>query len=176
MFCGRCGTNNLDGAQFCQSCGAAMPAATAAAPAAQTGDIRSLPTSEFGGFWMRFIAVIIDTVIVGVIGGIVGAMANVANASDAASGAGLLATAIYDVGAPVLWGAHIGKLVFGYRLVTADGQRLTVGTSFLRYLCTYLSAAVLLIGYITAAFDSRKQAWHDKIAGTYVVRAQHAQK
>jgi len=176
MFCGRCGTNNPDVAQFCQSCGASLPAAGVAAAPAPSGDIRSLPTTAFGGFWMRFIAVIIDTVILGGIGGIAGAIVAFTGSDDAASGAGVLATVVYDVGAPVLWGAHVGKLVFGYRLVTADGKRLTVGTAFLRYLCTYLSAIVFLIGYITAAFDSRKQAWHDKIAGTYVVRAQHAQK
>lgn len=38
----------------------------------------------------------------------------------------------------LIWGAHIGKRVFGYRIVTADGKRLGWGTALLRYLCTYI--------------------------------------
>ena len=42
------------------------------------------------------------------------------------------------------------------------GLRETIGKA--------VSGIFVYLGYITAAFDSRKQAWHDKIAGTFVVR------
>lgn len=191
MFCGRCGQENPDDARFCKACGNQMPSLQAAgittpltpgpalataAPNAQPAlNIAALPTSEFGGFWMRFVAWILDLLIVSILGAVLGGVLNLARSEPGpAGGAGLLVAAGYQVAAPVLFGAHIGKLVFGYRLVTADGSRLTWGTSLLRYLCSYLSTLAVFIGYIVAGFDSRKQTWHDKIAGTYVVRAVHA--
>jgi uncharacterized RDD family membrane protein YckC len=40
-----------------------------------------------------------------------------------------------------------------------------------RYLSYYLSSIVLLLGFIWVGFDPRKQGWHDKLAGTLVVRS-----
>ena len=191
MFCGQCGQENPNEARFCQNCGRPLPAADVvngsppvpaapavpshptAMPAAAGEDIRTLPGSEFGGFWMRFVARIIDWLIMGIVGGIAGGIVHSAG-GGAGDGASFLVSAAYEIGAPVVWGAHVGKLVFGYRLVTADGRRLTLATAVLRYFATYLSFLAPFLGFITAAFDSRKQGWHDKIAGTYVVRAQHA--
>jgi uncharacterized RDD family membrane protein YckC len=187
MFCGQCGTQNADTSRFCQQCGSPLPlAATVGVPGfappvavAARGAIPDLPTSEFGGFWMRFFARWVDSFITVVlafaIGAIVGLMSggSAENRFTAGWSAGMLVSLVYEVAAPVLWGAHVGKLVFGYRIVTADGRRLNAGTSFLRYLCTYLSSIALFIGYLVAAFDAHKQTWHDKIAGTYVVRAKH---
>lgn len=193
MFCGQCGQENPNEARFCQNCGRPLPAADvlaggppmppaptaapmAAAPLATplaADEIRALPASEFGGFWMRFAAQIIDWLIMGIVGGIAGGIVHSAG-GGAGDGVSFLVSAAYEIAAPVVWGAHVGKLVFGYRLVTADGRRLTLATAVLRYFATYLSFLALFLGFITAAFDSRKQGWHDKIAGTYVVRAQHA--
>ena len=57
------------------------------------------------------------------------------------------------------------------RVVDATtGNTLTVGQSIVRYLAYFIASLPLFIGYIWVAFDPRKQGWHDKLAGTVVVR------
>lgn len=65
-----------------------------------------------------------------------------------------------------------GKMLLSLRVVDATtGNTLSVGQSLGRYLGYYVSTIPLLIGLIWVAFDSKKQGWHDKLAGTVVVRA-----
>jgi uncharacterized RDD family membrane protein YckC len=54
-----------------------------------------------------------------------------------------------------------------------DGSRISFARGCLRYLGTLVSIYVLYIGLIWAAFDARKQGWHDKIAGTVAIRRVH---
>ena len=69
-------------------------------------------------------------------------------------------------------GATVGKKVFGMRVVTADGQKIGFGRSLLRHTVGYfVSGIVFGLGFIWIGFDPHKQGWHDKIAGTYVVRS-----
>jgi uncharacterized RDD family membrane protein YckC len=56
-------------------------------------------------------------------------------------------------------------------VVDADGNRPSVGAALIRTLVAYLSGAVLLLGYLWALWDPRKQTWHDKVAGTFAVKA-----
>lgn len=64
-----------------------------------------------------------------------------------------------------------GKMVMGLRIVDAQtGGTCTTGQLVTRYLGYYVSMMVLMLGFIWVAFDSRKQGWHDKMAGTLVVR------
>lgn len=65
--------------------------------------------------------------------------------------------------------ATIGKMVFGLKVIDQDGKRLNLSKALIRYLSKFVSAIILLIGFIMAGFDSKKQALHDKIAGTFVV-------
>jgi uncharacterized RDD family membrane protein YckC len=51
-----------------------------------------------------------------------------------------------------------------------DGTKPGFGRSFLRYVGYWVAWITLFIGFIWVAFDGRKQGWHDKIAGTLVVR------
>jgi uncharacterized RDD family membrane protein YckC len=62
-----------------------------------------------------------------------------------------------------------GKRVVGIRIVTADGGVPGVGRGFQRAAGAVLSDFVLWLGYLWALWDGRRQTWHDKIAGTYVV-------
>ena len=56
--------------------------------------------------------------------------------------------------------------------ITAHGHaELTLMDAFIRYLGFLLSVICVFIGVIWVAFDANKQGWHDKIAGTYVVKA-----
>ena len=65
-----------------------------------------------------------------------------------------------------------GKMMLSLRVVDATtGGTLSVGQSIGRYFAYYVSMIPLFIGIIWVAFDSRKQGWHDKLAGTVVVRS-----
>lgn len=65
-----------------------------------------------------------------------------------------------------------GKSALSLRVLDADtGERLSLGQAVGRYLGYFASIIPLCIGLIWVAFDSRKQGWHDKLAGTVVVRA-----
>lgn len=77
----------------------------------------------------------------------------------------------------VLWswrGGTLGQLALGIQVRReSDGRRISLGTAILRYIGYVISTWVLYIGLIWAAFDRRKQGWHDKIAGTLVIRRVH---
>ncbi|HSZ72372.1 MAG TPA: RDD family protein [Cytophagaceae bacterium] len=66
--------------------------------------------------------------------------------------------------------ATLGKQAMGIKVVTLKGERLTPINAAGRFFASYLSAIILFIGYLMVAFDSKKQALHDKLVGTYVVR------
>jgi uncharacterized RDD family membrane protein YckC len=67
-------------------------------------------------------------------------------------------------------GATIGKSLAGIRVVKADGSKLTGMDVFLRYIGYYINN-VFFLGWVWAIFNKNSQGWHDKIAGTVVVRA-----
>lgn len=65
-----------------------------------------------------------------------------------------------------------GKIAIGARIVDAGtGAPPSTGQLVGRYFAYYLSTIPLLLGFVWVAFDARKQGWHDKLAGTVVVRS-----
>ena len=73
----------------------------------------------------------------------------------------------------IMWklrGATIGGIVFDLHVVRMDGREIDWQTAIVRALSCFLSLAVAGLGFIWIVFDRDKQAWHDKIAGTTVVR------
>lgn len=68
-------------------------------------------------------------------------------------------------------GATPGKKILGMKLVKADGKPVNFATILVRFLFSYVSAFCFLLGYIWTIFDAKKQTWHDKVAGTYVVHS-----
>ncbi len=62
-----------------------------------------------------------------------------------------------------------GKMALGIKVIGTDGSRMTWGKSILRFVGYIVSAIALYIGFIWLSFDKKRQGWHDKIAGTYVV-------
>jgi uncharacterized RDD family membrane protein YckC len=149
------------------------------------------PQATYGGFWIRFVAIFLDgliisipliilAVIVGVATGVaVGVSGNLNNqtASPAISGATVLIDLIafvITVGYFVyFWGQGqtLGMRLFRLRVVDATtGAPIGYGRAALRYLGYIVSVLVCYIGLIWAAFDSRKQGWHDKIANTVVLQ------
>lgn len=64
-----------------------------------------------------------------------------------------------------------GKILFSLKVLDEKtGQPITLTQSVIRYLGYFASTIVLLLGFIWVAFDRKKQGWHDKMAGTVVVR------
>ena len=69
-----------------------------------------------------------------------------------------------------LRGSTVGGIVLDLQVVRLDGREIDWPTAIVRALGCFLSLAVAGLGFFWIAFDEEKQAWHDKIAGTVVVR------
>jgi len=132
----------------------------------------NVATAAKAGFWIRFVAIFIDGIIVGIVTTVIGAILNL-NANGR-SGLQILLGLVYYV---YFWsnsgpwpGQTLGSKLFNIRVIRTDGSDLSLSQALIRYVGFVLSGIVLLIGFIWAAFDANKQGWHDKIAGTYVVK------
>ena len=136
----------------------------AAAPAAVTG--------AKAGFWIRVVAFIIDSIIVGVINAIIAAILN--SSTTGRSGIQTLLGIIYFTyfwSSSSPWpGQTVGDKLLSLRVIRTDGSDLTIVQALIRYVGLFISFIVIFIGVIWVAFDPNKQGWHDKIAGTYVVK------
>jgi uncharacterized RDD family membrane protein YckC len=64
--------------------------------------------------------------------------------------------------------ATLGKMAVGIKVGDEQGQRISGLNAVGRWFAKIISYLILFIGFIMAAFDSRKQALHDKIASTVV--------
>jgi len=124
------------------------------------------------GFWIRAGAVLIDVVLVMVaevtFGFLVWAVADDRLAAAASRAFRFLASPCYFVFLHWARGQTLGKMAFRVRVVMLNGAPLPFGLSVLRHLGSWLSAAILGIGYLLAAFRADKRALHDLIAGTRV--------
>ena len=68
-------------------------------------------------------------------------------------------------------GTTIGGIVVGIKIVRADGRPIDFAVALVRALGSIFSAMALFLGFFWAGWDRDKQSWHDKIAGTIVVKA-----
>jgi uncharacterized RDD family membrane protein YckC len=74
----------------------------------------------------------------------------------------------------VMWklkASTIGGIICGLQVVRLDGRPIDWPTAIVRALGCFLSLAIAGLGFLWIAIDSERQSWHDKIAGTVVVRA-----
>jgi uncharacterized RDD family membrane protein YckC len=120
---------------------------------------------RYAGFWIRFLAYIIDGVI---LLGINLILLLVAAATG--SWLGTVIGVIYYIGFWAWQGQTPGKMVVGIKVIQVDGSPIGFGRAVLRYIGYWVSAIIILIGFIMIGFDDRKQGLHDKIAGTLVVK------
>jgi uncharacterized RDD family membrane protein YckC len=81
----------------------------------------------------------------------------------------ILGPAAYFIGFWATSGRTPGYQAAGLQLVRADGSRPGLSTAVMRYIGTILSWSFFCLGYFWMLWDSRRQTWHDKIAGTQVV-------
>ena len=133
---------------------------------------------EYGGFWRRWIAAVIDFLLYAVLITPVAAMIFGLSLFDygiISAPLGILAyTLLPGMLVIAFWlGAQAtpGKMLMGLMIVDArTGEAPDFINFLLRYLGYYISGFFLCLGYIWAGFDPRKRAWHDMIAGTVVVK------
>jgi uncharacterized RDD family membrane protein YckC len=124
-------------------------------------------TTAKAGFWIRFVAFLIDIILLAIVGGIIQAIFGITAAGYINFVIGL-AYFIYFWSA-MGGGQTLGMRAMKVRVVKTDGSELTLVGALLRYIGVVISVIPVFIGLIWAAFDANKQGWHDKIAGTYVV-------
>jgi uncharacterized RDD family membrane protein YckC len=147
------------------------------------------PQFEYVGFWPRFAAFVINSILIVVLVGpllalVLGAPPSfdpLAVSPEAAaellrrSGIETLVLLVLYV---LLWTrlkAEPGKLVIKAEVVDAKtGAPPTALQATVRFLGYFVSTIPLCIGHLWVAFDKRKQGWHDKLAGTVVVKKKPA--
>lgn len=143
-----------------------------------------VPAFPYAGFWIRALAAFIDLLLLeGVSAGI-----HLATGSSLREyfsfessewtdrhwillGTELALDTAYETLLVANFGGTVGKLICRIRVVTADGQRLSLARSFGRALALWVSLLPCGLGYVMAAFDSQKRALHDRICGTRVIWA-----
>lgn len=155
--------------------------------------------TNYAGFWMRFVAIIIDGIIIGVAQSFVlvpllaavgfgfASNADSMDFSDPDQAAGIVASIAALMGGywilamviQVLYftfmessklQATVGKLALGIKVTDLQGNKLDFTKALIRNLSRIISNFTLLIGYIIAGFTEKKQALHDMIASTLVVK------
>ncbi len=207
MFCSKCGASLVEGTAFCGSCGtptgqvayAGAPSAAVVSPHANVGAINYATNVTYAGFWLRLVAFLIDSVILGVatfavfipVFLMMGGVAMIEslprhNPDQMAPGAiaaliGLImALAAAAMVVHWLYFAYLesgekqatwGKQAMSIYVTDLSGVRVTFGRASGRFFAKIVTQLIpLWIGYIMAGFTERKQALHDMIAGCLVLR------
>ena len=149
---------------------------------------QSFQTPVYSGFWLRFAAYLIDTIIVSlvfvpvsfVLGMILAASSD--GGGDEAT-AGLIQAANMGINLVTIfatwlyssllesssWQGTVGKKLIGWRVTDLHGNRISFGKATGRHFGKMLSSLICLVGFIMAAFTEKRQALHDQLAGTLVL-------
>ncbi|MFT3831452.1 MAG: RDD family protein [Opitutaceae bacterium] len=143
----------------------------------------------YAGFWIRFVARIIDGLAVGFVNMLIvfpmaflfgmytasnrGTTPNLALVIGFQVVTNLLSFAMaigYELWMIRKYDATLGKMALGLKLLRADGAKLGKGRIVGRYFAHFVSGITLLIGYMMAGWDDEKRALHDRICDTRVIR------
>ena len=143
----------------------AMAAATVAPPALH--EFLSYPKASF---WERMGAAFLDIVVVGLITGIAHGPLGFLLAFVTGPPVFFIVALAYFAGMWAWKGTTIGGIVLKLQVVRCDGQPMSFITALVRGLAAAFSVIVLFLGFLWIAWYHDKQGWHDKIAGTIVVR------
>ncbi|MFI5126718.1 MAG: RDD family protein [Candidatus Acidiferrales bacterium] len=202
MFCSNCGTANVDGATFCTQCGkplivAASPASTSAYSAPSVAGAAYAPQLFYAGFWLRFVAYLIDSVILGIVCMILivvvvfasGIAAMIRNMPENPTpdmffrGAFVLAIlSLIAITTVITWLYYawmesspsqgtLGKMAMGLIVTDMQYRPVSFARASGRFFAKFITGLIpLCIGYIMAGFTAKKQALHDMIASCLVLR------
>lgn len=166
MFCEKCGNKLPEAAKFCNKCG--NPANT---QVNNIDDDHNKPkaTEEFAGFWIRLGAFIIDFAVSLLVGIVIGNFLSL-NAEDSFSW-GVLIFPVYIIIALTMYSTTFGKNIYGLKIVNEkEHGNINVGKAIGRTISYILSSFIIYMGFWTIGIDSKKQGWHDKLAGTLVIK------
>ena len=207
MYCSKCGAVLAGDAVFCQSCGTQVARAAAVlgptvgtvSPHAGVGAIAYASNVTFAGFWLRFVAYLLDSVIIGfavmvlfvpfffLMGGVAMLETLPRGRGERVDPAQFMAflgltLTLVALGSVAKWlyfaylesgekQATWGKQALGLYVTDLTGQRITFGRATGRFFAKFVTGLIPLgIGFIMAGFTERRQALHDMIASTLVLR------
>jgi len=192
MFCSKCGATVADGVAVCPACG--RPTGVASPSVGYTANATAVRAATYAGFWLRFVAFIIDAIIIAVatlpvriaLGAMFGIRMGVFRSrmdSPEVVVGSLLPLFFLSVTINIVvnwlyfafcesssWQATLGKKALGLEVTDMEGHRISFGRASGRFFGKIISGATLLIGYIIAGFTEKKQALHDLLAGTLVIK------
>ncbi len=156
-----------------------------ALPASAASIINDLGKIPKAGFWIRVVAALVDSLVVTMLQFILVflLLATLGLTDQFTSGdtkevvailAGVFSTligVIYYVFFTGYCGQTPGKMALRIKVLRTNGEEIGFRRALLREVVgKFISAIVLGIGYLWVAIDPQKQGWHDKIAGTYVIK------
>lgn len=147
----------------------------------------------YAGFWLRLAAALIDAILISIVNSIIMApllgqtlSLAIRAESDSLTEFDLISWlttfALSNLVVTILGWLYfalmessqvqgtLGKKILGLQVTTMDGQRIGFGRATGRYFGKILSSFILMIGFVMAAFTEKKQALHDLLAGTLVVK------
>lgn len=185
MQCLKCGAQLQSGAHYCSACGTAI--SFSGTMENYAGDLSYIKATRYAGFWRRFGALVIDSLLLSLLNGVcIGVFALVIGATFVTGGAVAVPIGVMMTMSAILltlsmsWlyftlmessskQATLGKMALGMVVTDTDGNRISLLRANARYWSKILSGLFLCFGYVMAAFTQRKQALHDLIANTLVV-------
>lgn len=126
---------------------------------------------KYAGFWRRFLAMIIDSILIGIVNGVIAAtiFQDLPVARTLITIVIAWSYLVYFIGSR---GQTLGKMALGIKVVDMKGKKVDYKTALLRETVgKFISGIVIDLGYLWMLWDKNKQTWHDKIAKTVVVKA-----
>lgn len=133
-----------------------------------------LTPASFGGFWIRLVANVVDNVVLFVPNTIVSVILSI----SLGQAHGMMLSFIWNAGTTMVYFSvlqarmegSLGKKIFGLTLVDENLRPLTPAVASRRYVMLMLGTLPLFAGAIAAGMHPRKQGWHDRFAGSFVVK------
>ncbi len=157
-------------------------------PAEEEGKLSTWERTLRGGFWLRSMALAMDSVILFLLVAIFVVLGFLSLSMAATEERGIslfrqvwivlpttlplgfVLTLSYFTFFHGTWGQTIGKMIFGLRVVRTAGQPLTFSRAFMRALGYFLSAIPFFLGFFCVALTPSKRSWHDALTDTMVIR------
>jgi len=208
VYCSKCGSEISSTTAFCSTCGQAISSFVPALPSLSPV-VPSPPAPvvlananyggvEYAGFWLRFVAYLIDGLVsvagflillvpLFILTGAGAALSKIGSGEDisdnvaAFMGIGFIfgffgiilvvSWLYYALSESSSWQATLGKKVLNLKVTDMNGQPISFGRASGRYFSKIITGMIpLFIGYIMAGFTEKKQAIHDMIASCLVLR------
>jgi len=164
MICPNCKNENPENLTHCQICGYSLI------------EEKNKNDNNFvyAGFWRRFFALIIDNISISLIS-LPLLFLEIFKITGFIFGWFLLNYFYFSLFESSKKKATLGKMALGIIVTDINGEKISFKRASARYLLKFLSASILFIGFIIAAFTSKKQALHDIIAETLVIKNRRSQ-